>query len=81
MNLTGLIMFTTGAVLLYSAVKDKDPRDVILVGFGQKARFGKNGGITQNISGGPSTIATDVNREREQNAGNTASQGFLATGN
>lgn len=35
-NLTGLIAFMVGAVLIYAAVKDKDPRDVFKESVGQK---------------------------------------------
>ena len=43
MNLTGVVAFCVGAVLMYSAVKDKDPRDVVLTSLGQKPRYGKSG--------------------------------------
>lgn len=40
MNLTGVVAFTVGAVLMYAAVKNKDPRDVVLTSLGQKPRYG-----------------------------------------
>ena len=40
LNLPGVVMFVAGAVLMYSAVKNRDPRDVVLTALGQKARYG-----------------------------------------
>lgn len=41
-NLTVLnvTLFGVGAVLIYAAIKDQDPRDVVLVALGQKAKHG-----------------------------------------
>jgi hypothetical protein len=41
LNLPAVVMFVAGAVLMYSAVKNRDPRDVVLTALGQKARFGE----------------------------------------
>ena len=35
MDPLGVVLFAVGAILLYSAVKDKDPRDVVKQALGQ----------------------------------------------
>lgn len=39
-NLVTVTMFTVGVVLIYSAVKDKDPRDVVKLTLGNKSPAG-----------------------------------------
>jgi hypothetical protein len=41
LSLPGVVMFVGGAILMYSAVKNRDPRDVVLTALGQKPRFGE----------------------------------------
>lgn len=41
LSLPGVVMFVAGSILMYSAVKNRDPRDVVLTALGQKPRFGE----------------------------------------
>lgn len=43
MNLTGVIAFGVGAILVYAAIKDKDPRDVVREALGQSKSKGSFG--------------------------------------
>jgi hypothetical protein len=40
LNTFGVVLFVSGVILMYAAVKNKDPRDVVLKALGQKERFG-----------------------------------------
>jgi hypothetical protein len=62
-NLFGVVAFVAGAVLMYSAVKSKDPRDVVLEALGRKAKFGdlgvgKAGQFAEPRSGFGSAVST-----------------------
>lgn len=44
MNPLGVVLFAVGAVLIYAAIKDQDPRDVVKQGLGvTKAAAGVKG--------------------------------------
>lgn len=55
-NLISLIAFAGGAILIYAAIKDKDPRQVIKEALGQKpAKADDKKGGTQPSSYDPSS--------------------------
>lgn len=57
-NLISLIAFAAGAILIYSALQDKDPRDVIKEALGQKSKQTddkKGGGGTRPSAYDPTT--------------------------
>lgn len=45
MNLTGTIAFAAGTILIYAALKNQDPRDVVRQAFGQKPVHGTSGAV------------------------------------
>lgn len=40
LNLPAVVMLTAGVVLMYAAVKNKDPRDVVRESLGKKSQHG-----------------------------------------
>jgi hypothetical protein len=57
LNLVNVIVFGIGAILVYGAVKDKDPRKVVQEALGQKAAPGKPANVPAAPKpSGPSTV-------------------------
>lgn len=60
-SVLNVTMFGIGAILIYAAIKDQDPRDVVLVALGQKPTHGTfiNGvPIRANVGGVGSAAVT-----------------------
>jgi hypothetical protein len=51
LKLSTTVMLVAGVILMYSAVKNKDPRDIVLTSLGQKARYGSVGGQGAAVGG------------------------------
>lgn len=71
LNLATVVAVGVGAILIYSAVKDQDPRDVVGAAFGQKPKYGKGFNAPPGSGGGAEFPV--------QGQGNQGVTTFLAT--
>lgn len=55
LNLPAVVMFVVGVVLVYAAVKDNDPRDVVLKSLGKPEKFGSLSGTYGTLRKLPTT--------------------------
>lgn len=60
LSLLSVVLLVAGVVLIYSAVKNKDPRDVVLTSLGQKARYTATFGTVSNSLGASDSRSVSV---------------------
>lgn len=70
-SVLNVTLFGVGAVLIYAAIKDQDPRDVVRVALGQKPAHGKGTFINTAFPGtgavGSAAVITPAAGDRNKN--------------